>query len=187
MSTLSDEERKALLTIARTAIEAELLRDSDVEYPDVLTEKMQEKRGCFVSLHKAGVLRGCIGIIEPTLPLANGVEDYACKSAFQDPRFPSLTQHELADVDIEVSVLTVPKALPFTDGEDLMRKLRPGIHGVILTQGWQSATFLPQVWEQLPKVETFLEHLCQKGGMGKDCWQDTATVVKTYEAEYFSE
>ena len=67
------------------------------------------------------------------------------------------------------------------------RKLKNGIHGVILSRGWQRATFLPQVWEQLPDTEDFLGHLCEKAGMEKTCWMDKKTSVKVYEAEYFSE
>jgi len=185
--TLTAEERNALLLVARSAIKVALFEDSEVEYPQQLTDALQEKRGCFVTLHKAGNLRGCIGTIEPTKPLVYGVEENACRSAFHDPRFPSLGKEEFPAVDIEISVLTVPRELTFTDGDDLKSKLQPGVHGVILSRGWQSATFLPQVWDQLPHVEDFLEQLCQKGRMGRDCWQDTETKVRVYEAEYFSE
>ena len=71
--------------------------------------------------------------------------------------------------------------------DDLKAKLRPGVHGVILSRGWQRATFLPQVWEQLPEVENFLGHLCSKAGMGRKCWTDAQTEIRVYEAEYFSE
>lgn len=187
MPTLSEDCRHLLLVQARSAIRAELYGDLILERPSDLPRELEEERGCFVSLHKAGNLRGCIGIIEPTKPLITHVEENACNSAFRDPRFPPLGDAEFKAVEIEVSVLTVPQDLPFSDGDDLKGKLKPGIHGVILSRDWQSATFLPQVWEQLPDVETFLEHLCQKGGMDLDCWRDTGTRVRTYEAEYFSE
>jgi len=77
--------------------------------------------------------------------------------------------------------------LEFKDAEDLKSQLKPGIHGVILSKGWQRATFLPQVWDQLPDKEMFLKHLCQKAGMGYECWADPEIVVEVYEAEYFSE
>ena len=187
MSTFSEGEENALLALARSAIKSELVEDSEVERPDNLTEKLKENRGCFVTLHKAGTLRGCIGTIEPTKPLVTSVEENAHSAAFRDPRFPSLREEELSAVDIEVSVLTVPRELSFTDGDDLKNKLKPGVHGVIVSRMGRSATFLPQVWEQLPEVEIFLEHLCQKGGMDGKCWQDKGTTVKVYEAEYFSE
>jgi AmmeMemoRadiSam system protein A len=187
MSALNDEDRNALLIVARSAIKAELYNDSKVERPANLTGNLQENRGCFVSLHQNDMLRGCIGTIEPTEPLVTNVEKNACNSAFRDPRFSPLGKEEFSTVAIEISVLTIPTELSFSGGDDLKSKLIPGVHGVILSREWQTATFLPQVWEQLPDVEIFLEHLCQKAGMDKHCWQDTATNVRIYEAEYFSE
>jgi AmmeMemoRadiSam system protein A len=140
-----------------------------------------------VTLHKNGALRGCIGTIEPVTPLIACVEENAINAAFRDPRFPPLTEDELADIDIEISVLTVPSRLEFENGEDLKNKLEAGIHGVILSQGYRRSTFLPQVWEQLPQKDAFLEHLCLKGGMPKTAWMDPQTKVEVYEAEYFSE
>jgi AmmeMemoRadiSam system protein A len=187
MSILTDNDRKSLLELARTAIEAKIKADFEIQRPEKITPGLKEKRGCFVTLHKDGILRGCIGTIEPVRSLALNVEENALNAAFHDPRFPAVERDELADIEIEISVLTVPEKLDFKDCDDLKKKLKPKIHGVILSQGWQSATFLPQVWEQLPDRKDFLEHLCQKGGMGKDCWKDSETTVKVYEAEYFSE
>jgi len=187
MSTLTDEDRNTLLKLARSVITAEIIKDSSADRPEVISPAMKEKRGCFVTLHKKGILRGCIGTIEPVKSLISGVEDNALNAAFRDPRFPPAKADELTDIDIEISVLTVPRILEWENGEDLKRKLKPGVHGVILSQGWHSSTFLPQVWEQLPDTQLFLEHLCQKGGMKKTCWMDKETVVKVYEAEYFSE
>ena len=98
-----------------------------------------------------------------------------------------LTDQELPDIEIEISVLTPPRPLQFTDGENLKAQLIPGIHGVILERGWQRSTFLPQVWEQLPGKEDFLGNLCRKAGLDGTCWKDASTTVKVYEAEYFSE
>ncbi len=187
VSKLTDEDRKSLLKLARTTIKAEIKADSKIQRPENITPGLKGKRGCFVTLHKNGILRGCIGTIEPVRSLVFNVEENALNSAFHDPRFPAVEMDELSVINIEISVLTVPEKLDFKDGEDLKKKLKPKIHGVILSQGWQSATFLPQVWEQLPDREDFLEHLCLKGGMGKDCWKDRETTVKVYEAEYFSE
>ncbi len=187
MSTLIEEDRQALLRLASSAIHAELTKGVRIEYPTNVSQALKEKRGCFVTLHKGGNLRGCIGTIEPTRSLVAGVEENALNAALRDPRFPPLKEDELPEIDLEISVLTKPEELHFQDGEDLKRQVKPGVHGVILSNGWQRSTFLPQVWEQLPDKEVFLEHLCQKGGMGRNCWQDTATIVKVYEAEYFSE
>jgi AmmeMemoRadiSam system protein A len=119
--------------------------------------------------------------------LIDCVEENSLNSAFCDPRFPPLTLEELPDIEIEISVLTVPRRIEFVDGEDLKNKLKPCIHGVILSRGSRRSTFLPQVWEQLPDKELFLDHLCQKGNMGKKSWMDKETIVMVYEVEYFSE
>ncbi len=186
MSTLTGEDKDILLKLARSAIDAELINNKKVERPGDISPALKEKRGCFVTLHKNGMLRGCIGTIEPAKSLVSAVEENALNAAFRDPRFPPLNKDELSFIDIEISVLTIPEILDFKDGEDLKRKLKPGIHGVILSRGWQNATFLPQVWKQLPDKKAFLEHLCQKAGMERACWQDKETIVKVYEAEYFS-
>lgn len=187
MSSLTNDDKSMLLNLARATIEANLDGDTKIQTPPNVSVALKEKRGCFVTLHKNGALRGCIGTIEPLKPLASCVQENAINAAFRDPRFAPLEQKELSTIDIEVSVLTVPRKIAFENGEDLKRKLKPGIHGVILSQGWQSATFLPQVWDQLPEIEVFLEHLCEKGGMKRSCWQSPETIVKVYEVEYFSE
>lgn len=186
-SDLTDKDKALLLGLARSAIRAKLAAGARVERAQELSPGLLEKRGCFVTLQKAGQLRGCIGTIEPVQPLWEAVEANALNAAFRDPRFPPLSTTELAAVVIEVSVLTVPRPLPFTSPEDLKRQLRPGVHGVILSRGRHRSTFLPQVWDQLPDKETFLTHLCQKGGMGSLCWKDPETEVQVYEAEHFSE
>ncbi|MDY6950837.1 MAG: AmmeMemoRadiSam system protein A, partial [Thermodesulfobacteriota bacterium] len=185
--TLPTKDRRALLRLARSAIEAKLVKGAKVERPDPLSPALQEVCGCFVTLHKHGRLRGCIGSIEPLSPLVECVESNAKSAAFRDPRFPPLSREELAHIDIEVSVLSVPQRLDFTDGEDLKRQLEPLVHGVILSRGFNRSTFLPQVWKQLPDKEQFLGHLCQKGGMGQQAWQDRETKVEVYEAEVFGE
>lgn len=187
MSPLTDKNRDILLRLARSAIASELIKDAGIERPGNIPDQLEEKRGGFVTLHSSGLLRGCIGTIEPVKSLLTCVEDNALNAAFRDPRFPPLKLAEFSKVNIEISVLTVPRELTFKDGEDLKRQLKPGIHGVIVSRSWQSATFLPQVWKQLPETEVFLAHLCEKGGMAGTAWQDRDTTVKVYEAEYFSE
>jgi AmmeMemoRadiSam system protein A len=187
MTTITDEDRSALLKLARSSIEAKLIKEVKVIRPEKKTSALEEKRGCFVTLHKNGALRGCIGTIEAIKPLVNSVEENALNAAFRDPRFASLEEEELKYINIEISVLTVPQELSFKDKDDLKRKIKKGVHGIILSSGWHKATFLPQVWEQLPDVENFLEHLCIKAGMKKDCWKNRTTRVQTYETEFFSE
>ena len=187
MAELAAPDKVFLVQFARSVIQEALNRGEKIPAPVSISPAVHEKRGCFVTLHQRGNLRGCIGTIEPEQALINGVEENAVNAAFRDPRFSPLREKDLSSIEIEVSVLTVPEKLGFEDGEDLKSQLKPGIHGVILSKGWQRATFLPQVWEQLPDKEEFLQHLCQKAGMGSNCWKDPGTVVEVYEAEYFSE
>lgn len=187
MSILSNKEKKELLKLARSIIAAELNADEKVYYPDKIPESLEQKQGCFVTLHKNNNLRGCIGNIEPSKSLISGIKENAINAAFRDPRFPPLKLDELEKIEIEISILTVPEPLDYEDYEDLKAKLKSGIHGVIISKGWKKSTFLPQVWKQLPDKEVFLSHLCLKAGMDKDCWQDKNLDVKVYEVEYFSE
>ena len=187
MSELTPSDHAFLLNLARHEITAKLKSGADLQRPDSLSPAVYENRGCFVTLHQDKELRGCIGTIEPEQALIDNVSVNAANAAFRDPRFSPVTLEELAAIDIEISVLSQPVELTFKDGEDLKRQLKPGIHGVILSRDWHRSTFLPQVWEQLPEKEMFLRHLCQKGGMGGDCWKSTDTKVEVYTASYFSE
>jgi AmmeMemoRadiSam system protein A len=185
---LTQEEGRYLLEIARKTIANTL--SGEKEKVDIDTERfpvLSEKRGTFVTLTIGGNLRGCIGHIIPQEELAEGVEVNAINAAFKDPRFRPLTKDEWKDVKIEVSILTDPKPLYFTDADDLLRKLRPGIDGVIIKKGFRQATFLPQVWDQLPQKDNFLTHLCMKAGMDGNAWREGDLEVQTYQAQAFEE
>lgn len=186
MTDLTKTDRRLLLAVARSAIEAKL-KGAGGDVPSTDSEALMRDAGCFVTLHKKGRLRGCIGTLEPEKPLIHAVQGNALNAAFEDPRFPPVTEDELADIDLEISILTPPEELEFADAEDLRKKLKPGVHGVILSKGWHRATFLPQVWDQLPDVDTFLSHLCQKAGMDRHCWKDSGVEIKIYTVRHFSE
>ncbi len=134
------------------------------EYP-----QLAQERAAFVTLHKHGQLRGCIGSILPTRPLIEDVMANARAAAFKDPRFTPLSRDELDQIGIEVSVLSVPEPLPYEGVEDLRRKIRPGTDGVIIRLNGRQATFLPSVWEQLPDFDRFFAHLCAKANLPSDC------------------
>lgn len=187
MTRLSGPERRSLLLLARSVIAAELLQEARVVRPVQVSDALLAHCGCFVTLQKIRALRGCIGNIEAKRSLIEGVEENALNSAFKDPRFPPLRASELPAVRIEISVLTVPRALSYQGADDLLDKLVPGTHGVIIGKNWHSATFLPQVWQQLPGKESFLEHLCLKAGLEKNSWQRGDLSVKVYTVEHFSE
>ena len=186
---MAGEREKILLDLARSAIGAALGEPSaagDRPIKEGLDD-LDEKRGCFVTLRKNGALRGCVGTIDPLFSLAEGVERNALNAAFNDYRFEKLTRDEWPDVDIEISVLTRPKKMEFSDHNDLFSKIKPGVHGVILSKGGQRATFLPQVWKELPRKEDFFDALCQKAGLGTSCWKKAGFEVNVYEARHFSE
>ncbi|MBF0124897.1 MAG: AmmeMemoRadiSam system protein A [Magnetococcales bacterium] len=138
---------------------------------------LAEKGACFVTLSMDGQLRGCIGSLEPYRPLAADVLENGVAAALHDPRFQPLTAVDLAKTQIEVSLLTPPQPFPYRDGADLIARLQPGHHGVILMQNGRRATFLPQVWHQLPNPVDFLTHLCAKAGLSGDCWQHNPTIL----------
>jgi AmmeMemoRadiSam system protein A len=188
MATCSSEEKSLLLKTVRAVIASRLGIEKNL--PDIAMDAhpyLNEKCGCFVSLHLNGRLRGCIGTIDPVTSLFEGVKCNAINAAFCDPRFPSLTAKEFPQVDIEISVLSRPKHLDFTNEEDLKKKLEPGVHGVILSQGRCAATFLPQVWQQLPDTGSFLSNLCLKAGLPSTAWKSPKTRIEVYTVEYFSE
>ncbi len=167
---LTDKEGKTLLNMARTYISNKLdhnTKDSNSPKKNVAIENniFYEKRGVFVTLHKDGCLRGCIGTLEPVKSIIDGIKDNSLNAAFQDPRFSPLKLNELNEIDIEVSILTKPKKLKYTNSKDLLSKLKPYIHGVIIKYNKHKATFLPQVWDQLPDTKDFLSHICQKAAL----------------------
>ena len=186
--TLTEDQGRLLLKIARLTIEQELFarkgqKVNETEVPPIF----QEKRGTFVTLTEKGQLRGCIGHIIPQESMLEGVRENALNAAFRDPRFHPLRPDEWKDVKIEVSILTDPKPLSYTDARDLLSKLRPGIDGVIIKKGYHQATFLPQVWDQLPDKREFLTHLCYKAGLDGDAWKETGLEVSTYQVQAFEE
>lgn len=131
--------------------------------------KLKEEQATFVTLTLDGNLRGCIGTLTASRPLIEDIIYNAKAAAFNDPRFAPLNEAEFEHVDIEVSLLSASKALAYVDEEDLKSKIKPGEDGVVLKYHNNQATFLPQVWEQLPSFELFFEHLCLKAGLEEGC------------------
>ena len=125
----------------------------------------------FVTLTEAATLRGCVGSLEAHRPLVEDVEANACAAGFEDSRFPALTAAEFAPVRIEVSVLGPLAPLTAADESELLRRLEPGVDGLLLVAGGRRATFLPQVWQALPKPRDFVDHLRRKAGLDPDFWR----------------
>ncbi len=185
---LTENEGEYLLSVARETIAQRLSGEKDPgPYDTDSSARFLEQRGTFVTLTTGGNLRGCIGHIIPKESLIDGIRVNAINAAFKDPRFPAITKDEWERVKVEISILTDPKPLSYSDADDLLQKLRPEIDGVIIRQGYRQSTFLPQVWEQLPGKEDFLSHLCLKAGLGADAWKTGDLEVSTYQVQAFEE
>lgn len=187
---LSRNQGQALVRLARRTIMERLGQQTAGDETGNLTDSsFQEMRGTFVTLTIKDQLRGCIGSLDTTESILEGVRRNAVNAAFNDPRFSPLKADDLDQVDIEVSILTEPKPLEYQDSADLLSKLRVNVDGVILRKGSASSTFLPQVWEQLPQPEKFLSHLCEKASLPGDAWENEKEKLEvlTYQVQYFEE
>ena len=185
---LTEEEGRCLLSVARQTIQQKLFNSENQDLTEAqVSPKFSERRGTFVTLTIDGGLRGCIGHIIPQETLLEGIRVNAINAAFRDPRFRPLSTKEWERVKIEISILTEPEPLNYSDSEDLLEKLRPGVDGVIIKKGFHQATFLPQVWEQLPDKKEFLTHLCLKAGLERDSWKREELEVSTYQVQAFEE
>ena len=148
--------------------------------------QLQEPRATFVTLRKHGRLRGCIGSLVTRRALIDDIIANTIAAALKDNRFNPVARNELDDIDIEISLLSAPRPLPYEDIADLRRKLRPGVDGVILQLNGRRATFLPLVWEQLPDFDIFFDHLCRKAGLPGNCLASHPD-IHVYQAEKITE
>ncbi len=181
---LSIEDQKTCFQIARQSIKHGLQKSSALQViSSDYSSDLQQNLASFVTLHKNGELRGCIGALEAYQPLINDIAEHAYSAAFHDPRFPALQDNEYEQLEIEISVLGKPEAMIFENEEDLLQKIRPDIDGLILEYGVNRGTFLPSVWEQLADKKEFLNHLKMKAGLSSDWWEDS---VKISRYETFS-
>jgi len=179
--SLTPQERETLLRIARDTVfcKARGEKPRAVKLEEV-PPLLREKRGAFVTLHKGGKLRGCIGYINPVKPLALTVQEMADAAGFRDPRFSPVTEGELDALDIEISVLTPLRRI--RDVNDI----QVGTHGIYVSKGYRSGILLPQVaTEQGWDRQSFLEHTCLKAGLPSDAWMDPKTEVYVFSADIF--
>jgi AmmeMemoRadiSam system protein B/AmmeMemoRadiSam system protein A len=181
-------ERAQLLALARQTLKRITAKDGVPDMNlDSFPAKFAENKGCFVTLTTHGQLRGCIGNILPQESLYRAIINNAENAALRDPRFSPVQPDELDKIEIEISVLTVPVPLAFKSPDDLLSKLRPHRDGVVLKIGGRSATYLPQVWSQIPNKADFLGTLAQKAGCAPSDWRNPGTEVFVYQVESFSE
>jgi AmmeMemoRadiSam system protein A len=171
----------ALLALARSAIGAEL---GVPERAVAAHAALAAPGATFVTLRRDGALRGCIGSLEAHRPLGADVRANAVAAAFRDPRFAPLAVHEFHATVVEVSLLSASEVLACVDERHALAQLRPGIDGVILEAGWRRATFLPQVWDQLPEPREFLAALKHKAGLPAEFWSPGVRVARYTVAKF---
>jgi AmmeMemoRadiSam system protein A len=186
--SISPEEREFLLSLARESIDCVARgKDPPTVDMDAVPQDLQRAGASFVTLNKEGRLRGCVGSLEARRSLVLDVQQNGIGAAFRDPRFPPVQPEEVDDLDIEISVLSLPERLDYDGHQDLFNKLRPGVDGVVIERGWHRATFLPQVWEKLPEKGQFLRRLCLKAGLPPDAYRSGDLEVYTYQVEKLKE
>jgi len=165
---MDTDRGNVLLPIARSAIAEAVGQAANAAAEDA--PWLQEPGACFVTLQRHGQLRGCIGSLQAYRPLLADLKANAVAAALHDPRFPPLSAAELPSTAIEVSLLSPMQDITFTTEADALAQLRPGVDGVVFMFGHHRSTFLPQVWEQLPRVGAFMAQLKQKAGLPESFW-----------------
>lgn len=176
----SERERVELLRIARDAVRARV--EGLAFLTPTLEGALAQPAAAFVTLHRAGALRGCIGHLQPHLPLARVVAQCAASAATEDPRFPPVILDEVDSLDIELSVLGALEPV------GTIEEVIIGRHGLVVEHGWKRGLLLPQVaiewkWE----AKTFVEQTCQKAGLARDAWPRAGARLFRFEAEVFGE
>lgn len=168
---LKAEHRQCLLEIAGRSIEYGLSYDcpAPVQLGDY-AETLTELGASFVTLKKSGELRGCVGTLERYQPLIEDVSYHAYSAAFRDTRFSPVTDQEVVFLEIHISVLSVPEAIPCASENELIQLLRADTDGLVLQEGSHRATFLPAMWETLPDKEDFIRQLKIKAGLAPNYW-----------------
>lgn len=187
--SLPESDRQLLHKLVLDSIEYCLENGSSAHYESTLTltdypETLQEYRASFVTLNINQQLRGCIGTLEAHQPLVIDAVQNARSAAFQDPRFNPLSKNEFPLLEVHISVLSVPQPMQFESEQDLLQQIRPGIDGLILSAAGRRGTFLPSVWESLPKTEDFWLHLKNKAGLPINYWSSDVQVER-YTTESF--
>ncbi|ARN75999.1 AmmeMemoRadiSam system protein A [Oceanicoccus sagamiensis] len=182
---LSAIERQQLFSIVQESILHGLNLTTRIELDhQQYAPSLFAHRASFVTLKLDGLLRGCIGSVYATEPLIDNLAYNAHSAAFDDPRFLPVNQDEFPLLDIEFSILSEPETIDCRSEQDLLEQLRPGIDGLILTEGEHCATFLPTVWGQISDNSRFVYELKLKAGLEGDYWSDTLKAER-YTVEHY--
>ncbi|OQB05707.1 MAG: hypothetical protein BWY19_00840 [bacterium ADurb.Bin212] len=185
---IDKKSQKFLLALSRQTlvdyfVTGKKIKIVDNELPE---RKLSDKAATFVTLTKAGELRGCVGSLKAKKALYEDIINNTLLAGFGDARFTPLKEEEIPEVKIEISILSEPR--PYTCArQELLENIKANDHGVIIQKDFNQATYLPQVWQELPDKERFLETLCQKAGLEKNSWLDESTELFYYTVEKFSE
>lgn len=183
---LREEDKPELLALARDTLRTALCQEPITLDTQDWPIRTMMRGASFVSLHKKGQLRGCVGTLVANQPLAVDVVQNVIKAAFNDPRFPKVEFDEFYDLEIEISVLTEAKPMSVNSEEEFLAQIRPGIDGVILRAGNKQATFLPLVWRTISEPKAFLEQLKNKARIKHEGWPRNM-VAWTYQTVAFTE
>ncbi len=177
--SLSTDERTRLTELAQQSVKHGLDHGDPLPVTlDDWPESLQSLQASFITIKKNGDLRGCIGSLEASRPLVEDVAHNAYAAAFHDPRFSRVVHDELRELSIHISVLSAPEPISFATQQDLLDQLRPGIDGLVLSDGNHRGTFLPSVWESIPERNSFLQQLKRKAGLDAHYWSPTVRVAR---------
>lgn len=175
----NESQRTTLTELARESIVHGVHHGCPVKVDITQYDPVLRAQGaCFITLHKQDQLRGCIGALQAERALAADVAHNAYAAAFQDPRFPHVEENELSDLSIHISVLSQPEPLDFSTEDELLKKIRPGVDGLILMDEGHRGTFLPSVWDALPQPKDFLRQLKLKAGLAENHWSDLIKIER---------
>lgn len=189
LDDIDEREGKALVKLARKAIEEYLREEKIIDLKEVPFESWKKLGASFVTLENrlTGELRGCIGSIIPIQPLYKDVIRNSIAAATQDPRFRPLSLFELPETRIKVSILDYPQPIYYENPKDLLEKIEPMKDGLIIKYDNFQGTFLPDVWEDLPDKTLFLSNLCLKAGLPADCWISLPVEIYKYRTKVFTD
>jgi len=171
-SELNQDDKAQLCALVRKSLLYSISNQHYTPSQVPISKSLNQKKASFVTLYTQGILRGCIGTYIADTPLYQDVCDHTYSSACEDPRFLPLTEKELKTVSFHISILSELVEMKNLGENNLFKKLKPKIDGLMLKQGGKRAIFLPSVWEQLNTVEEFVAALKQKGGWDKLFWSE---------------
>ncbi|MEW6528437.1 MAG: AmmeMemoRadiSam system protein A [Candidatus Micrarchaeota archaeon] len=179
---ISEYEKNYLFSLARKAIVQYFLTEDKYYHPVNVPEKLNKKMGVFVTLKTNGELRGCIGYPLPEKSIAQAVADNAINAAFHDFRFPPLKKEEVNNLEIEITILTVPEQINYNTPDELLKKIEIGRDGLIIEYGMYGGLLLPQVpVEEKWDKKTYLGYLCRKAGLPQNIWTKMPVTIKAFQ------